>query len=285
MKCYYLSMKIKILNYIPWILMLLSLYIHYKHKIDAIQMRKPLQNHSKIAFATVASPAFCMGAVVLGHTLRKYHGDNYSYLCLVTYDVNERWKNILSQWWTVVPVREPKPHYWYRRSWMKLELWTFTEFEKLVYLDSDTIVTTSIGELFNEPELSCVPDSNPPQICNTGVLVLTPNMTTYNQMLLESGKPWMSHPPGDQGFINAFFKKFNPLPFNYNVPRLADSSFDEAYNDGSVKVVHFVCKKPWKCGREKVNDCGCGAFHLNQHWFDLWDEACKDHECWESWKE
>ena len=239
----------------------------------------------KYAFATVTTPAFCMGAVALAQSLIDHHGDKYDYLCLVTKDVNKQWRSVLSQWWRVVEVPEYKPGFTYRRSWIKLNLWTFTEYEKIVYLDTDTLVFAPLDELFDANELSCVADTEPPQICNTGVLVLTPSMKTYHDMVKKSKSPFMNKPPGDQGFINAYFGGFNPLPSVYNVPRIDTPGFSKYYRQNKIKVVHFVCKKPWKCGREGVSYCGCGEPELNKVWFQVFDKACQNHTCLETWKE
>jgi glycogenin glucosyltransferase len=53
----------------------------------------------------------------------------------------------------------------------------------------------------------------------------------------------------------------------------------------TVKIVHMVCKKPWKCGREGVAYCGCGYPSLNEVWWRTWDEACAGRQCLETWKE
>ena len=95
----------------------------------------------------------------------------------------------------------------------------------------------------------------------------------------------MNNPPGDQGFINAYFGTYHPLPPLYNVPRLDTSGFTEYYSKNQIKIVHFVCKKPWKCGREGVSYCGCGEPHLNVVWYQIFDKACANHTCIESWSE
>lgn len=278
-------MELDFYLFAPFAIISACVFVYLQATTDPTNGTPLLTNQSKYAFATVTSPAFCMGAIALGHTLRKYNGDNYSYLCIVTSDVNEKWRRILSQWWRVVEQPEPRPHLWYRRSWIKLKLWTFTEYEKIIYLDTDTLTFSRMDELFDKPELSCVPDLNPAQICNTGVLVLKPNMSTYHDMIKKSKYERMNHPPGDQGFINAYFGKFNPIEAKYNLPRIADTGFGKAYKDGIMKVAHFVCKKPWKCGRAKMNECGCGYPEFNRIWYETFDEACKDHECWENWDE
>ena len=271
--------------FFPILIGFTSLYLVYLNHITHEIIPPKRKANSSYAFATITTPAFCMGAVALGHSLHKYHHNKYDYLCLVTKDVNATWRRILSQWWRVEEVEEAKPQKDYRRSWIKLWLWGFEEYKKIVYLDTDTLVFAPIDILFKEKELSCVPDLACPQICNTGLIVLEPNLETMKKMFISSKNEYMVLPPGDQGFINAFFNEFNPLPVEYNALRTQRTGFGQFWREKRIKVVHFVCKKPWKCGREGVEYCGCGYPELNVVWFEIFDEACKDKECMETWKE
>ena len=239
----------------------------------------------RMAFATLATPAFAMGAVVLGHTLRKHHGNKYDMVCLVSPDVNETWRSILKQWWTVRPVPEYKPGGAARRSWTKLKLWTLTEYKKVVYFDTDVLVLKPVDKLFEYPELSCASDPDPPQICNTGVFVLEPSLKTYQAMDNMVRVDRVRKGIGDQASINAFFGGFTPIPPAYNLARVAGSGLGDMLKRDEARVIHFVCKKPWKCGREGVKTCGCGYQKLNEVWWATWDEACQDHQCVECWYE
>jgi glycogenin glucosyltransferase len=226
-----------------------------------------------------------MGAVVLGHTLRKHHGDKYDRVCLITADVNSTWQEILAQWWILRPVPEYKPMMHFRRSWNKFRMWDMIEYRKIVYLDTDTYVMQPIDELFDYPQLSCTCDANPPQICNTGVLVIEPQEGLFAKMDQMGRVEAVRRGIGDQSSINAFFKGFTPLPAKYNAVRSIEAGFGELWHRGAIKVVHFICKKPWKCGREGMDWCGCGYTEFNQVWWDTWDEACRGRRCMESWAE
>jgi glycogenin glucosyltransferase len=93
------------------------------------------------------------------------------------------------------------------------------------------------------------------------------------------------HGVGDQSFINSFFGSFTPISAIYNTPRTSTIGIGQYLQKNLTKIVHMVCKKPWKCGREGVSYCGCGYPSLNVVWWKNWDEACKDHLCMETWKE
>ncbi|KAH0785145.1 glycosyl transferase [Histomonas meleagridis] len=224
-----------------------------------------------------------MGAVALAHTLQKYHGEKYGMLCLVTPDVNNTWVEILQQWWEVIKVPNFKPKSNFRRSWAKLFLWDQIQYDKLVYFDSDILIFNPVDELFQYPQLSCASDPSPPQICNTGVLVIEPKSGLLNRMQAASKIDGNVMGIGDQAFINFFFNGFTPLPPKFNILRIQTRGLSFAIKNNLTKAVHYVCKKPWKCGRQET--CGCGYPSFNQKWWDIWDEACANHKCIESWSE
>jgi glycogenin glucosyltransferase len=247
--------------------------------------RPPPPLDGRYAFATVVTPAFAMGAVVLGHTLSVHHGDRYERICLVSVDLNATWRAVLSQWWTLISPPEYRPMVHFRRSWTKFRLWNMTEYRKIIYLDTDTFVLQPIDELFDYPQLSCACDPNPPQICNTGVIVIEPREGLFAEMDQLARVEAVRIGVGDQSSINAFFRGFTPLPTKYNAARTIEPGLGDLMNRGVLKVIHFVCKKPWKCGREGVEYCGCGYPELNQLWWDTWDKACAGKKCLESWEE
>jgi glycogenin glucosyltransferase len=269
----------------PLLVIALAVTLHVSLKSKRLLKPAQSQGATEHAFATLATPAFCMGTVAIGHTLRKLHGEKYDLICLVTPDVNDTWVTILSQWWRVIQVPNYKPYPAFRRSWAKLHLWDRTEYRKIVYLDTDLVILGNLDELFEYSMLSCVSDSMPPQICNTGVMVIEPGQGLFAEMKAAVIARQLFQGVGDQGFINAFFDGFTALHPKYNIPRTQTPGLGRYLRVGKAKIVHMVCKKPWKCGREGVSYCGCGYPSLNQLWWDIWDEACKNHLCMETWKE
>ena len=270
---------------LPFVVLMGTLWVHSDLNSMDSNLKKETVKGNKFGFATVSTPAFAMGAVVLGHLLEKYHGDRFDRICLVTPDVNETWRNILGQWWKVIPVKEFKPYVSFRRSWTKLHLWDQIEYKKLVYLDTDLLVLGDLSELFNYSQLSCAYDTNPPQICNTGVVILEPQEGMFEKMKHAIYEKKLYEGIGDQGFINSFFGSFTPIHPSYNVPRISGTGLGDQMKRNVTKIVHYVCKKPWKCGREGRAYCGCGYKRLNYVWWEHWDEACANKQCIESWKE
>jgi glycogenin glucosyltransferase len=278
-------MGITPLDFAPFLVIALTVIMHLSLRTKRLISKDPRNPSSTKAFATLATPAFCMGAVAIGHQLRKFHGSQYDLICLVTPDVNATWVAILSQWWRVVRVPNYTPYPRFRRSWAKLYLWDRTEYQKVVYMDADVLILGPLDELFEFPMLSCASDPLPPQICNSGVLVLEPEEGLMEEMKQVAREKRLFQGIGDQGFINAFFEGFTPLPPKFNTARTHSLGLGDFLERNETRIVHMVCKKPWKCGREGVSYCGCGYPALNEVWWSVWDEACEGRVCMESWRE
>lgn len=84
----------------------------------------------------------------------------------------------------------------------KLNLWNLTQYEKVVYLDADTLVFENSDELF-QCEDFCAVFINP-CIFNSGVMVLKPSQQIYEDML-QHLQDLPSYDGADQGFLNSYF--------------------------------------------------------------------------------
>lgn len=156
----------------------------------------------------------------------------------------------------------------------KVQLFGLTEFDKLVYVDSDMLILDNIDELFDKPHMSAVaagrslfPDWNR---LNSGLMVIEPDrdlpgaITASLQKALDELSVRDAVGLGDQDLINAFYSTW---------PTSEELHLDEGYNvfqshldgyvqqhgyhvaDGQtqqgrrVKIVHFVGRvKPWMSG-------------------------------------
>ncbi|KAJ1481344.1 hypothetical protein T484DRAFT_2731750 [Baffinella frigidus] len=86
-----------------------------------------------------------------------------------------------------------------------------------------------------------------------------------------------SYDDGDQGFLNAFFsQEWDRLPYTYNFMK-SKTGNPEAYywlldsQWWSIKVVHMVGVKPWKCSR--FRDCGGFPERVIGRLWALWWDA------------
>ncbi|KAJ2159486.1 glycogenin glucosyltransferase [Coemansia sp. RSA 552] len=154
----------------------------------------------------------------------------------------------------------------------KIGVWSLTEYERVAFLDADTLVLGSIDSLLeadpqadirpnggmqNEGLLAAAPDLGWPDCFNSGVFVAKPAKATHArllQLLSTDG----SFDGGDQGLLNTYFGDWaradhtRRLPFAYNATSTSFYSYAPAFARfaDSIKVVHFVgTRKPWRWAR------------------------------------
>jgi glycogenin len=169
-------------------------------------------------------------------------------------------------------------------AFTKINLWRQTQFKKIVYIDADVVALRAPDELFDTTEqFAAASDIGWPDIFNTGVMVLKPDMGTYwaLQTLASSGD---SFDGADQGLINQYYehKSWRRLPFTYNCTPSASYQYEPAYryHKSQISMVHFIgAGKPWSKGREAINK-GSGAYkELLNRWWAVYDTHYKSPVC------
>lgn len=151
----------------------------------------------------------------------------------------------------------------------KLYMWGLTQFDKIVFLDSDMIVTKNIDHLFTRKPFSAAlagvffPTCENIRILNSGLLVVEPDNEIKDRMIELSKTliPEMTAkglPLGDQDIINAYFPDWFEhkdliLDDGYNLYahylqsyiRHSGYSFDPAKGK-PIYIIHYVgVEKPW----------------------------------------
>ncbi|CAK0882626.1 unnamed protein product [Prorocentrum cordatum] len=121
----------------------------------------------------------------------------------------------------VMPLLEVElpPHYKFdfdhwRYAYWKLQIWTLTDYEKLIWLDADSILYRSVDWLFQESwmwaqrdDWFCVGEQN--AMCS-GIMLLFPSVDDYNGLLDYASSADM--PKGDQQLIWEGVDGFLPRP-------------------------------------------------------------------------
>ena len=162
------------------------------------------------------------------------------------------------------------------KHYAKLTVWTLTEYRRIVYLDSDTVVYANIDELFHCGKFCAAYWHS--DLFNGGVLVVKPDVLEYRKLISMVG----TYPSYDGGqFLNYYYHSllFAPM-FNASKPddqeepmRLpAGYNFDVGqyyvYADHTTrfKVLHHTLGsvKPWKWWTYPF-------FDLNWYWVELRD--------------
>lgn len=149
---------------------------------------------------------------------------------------------------------------------------TWQGFDKVVFLDADTLVLRRIDHLFrlsDDPRFAAAPDTGWPDAFNSGVMLLKPSVSTFESMR-EFARSTGSWDGADQGLLNDFFGNeqgmdddttseaaapgggWKRLSFRYNVTSHGGYTFVPAYQryGSSINVVHFIGQsKPWNMPR------------------------------------
>jgi glycogenin glucosyltransferase len=159
-------------------------------------------------------------------------------------------------------------------AFTKINLWKQTQFRKIVYIDADVVAYRAPDELFDiSHPFSAAPDIGWPDLFNTGVMVLTPDIGEY-YALLAMAERGISFDGADQGLLNMHFKNnYNRLSFTYNVTPSAHYQYIPAYRhfQSSINMVHFIgSDKPWFQGRDAHT--GSGPFNeMMGRWWAVYD--------------
>ncbi|TVY30080.1 Glycogenin-1 [Lachnellula hyalina] len=164
-------------------------------------------------------------------------------------------------------------------TFTKITLWKQLQFRKIVYVDADIVALRAPDELFDLPHaFSAAPDIGWPDIFNTGLMVLTPNMGDY-YALLAMAQRGISFDGADQGLLNMHFKNtFNRLSFTYNVTPSAHYQYLPAYRhfQSSISMAHFIgTAKPWTEGRE-ANKGSTPYDEMVGRWWAVYDRHFRE---------
>lgn len=207
---------------------------------------------------------YAPGAEALGASLAG-SGSTVPRVAMVTADVPERCRAALARAGfslrEVAPIANPHPagdHLYPRFASVltKLRAWELTEFDKVVFLDADTIVLHNIDDLFERPAFAAAPDFFVPDQFNSGAMVLAPSRETFAGML-EVLASTPSYDGGDQGFLNRFFSNWYTLPSAHRLPAeynmhhfvyqflVSHPSLYQHFAD-RVRIVHYTLQKPWQ---------------------------------------
>lgn len=145
----------------------------------------------------------------------------------------------------------------WNRTFDKLYVWTLTEYDKVVYLDSDMQVVRNIDFLFEKPHMSAViaDQWNEPGLkkLNSGLIVIEPNLEEFDGMkqLWESGAINLKN-VGDQDIIRAYYLNWEAKEELHLPPGL--NVFYSEVSAGIIKkkdvqpvsVIHYIgSRKPW----------------------------------------
>ncbi|KAG8159443.1 hypothetical protein KVR01_011104 [Diaporthe batatas] len=243
------------------------------------------QNGEDAYVTLLLSDTYLPGALVLAHSLRDA-GTPKKLAVMVTLDsvsaeVITQLKAVFDYVIPVPRVRNAKPANLYlmnradlHSAFTKINLWKQTQFRRIVYIDADVVAYRAPDELFDlDHPFSAAPDIGWPDLFNTGVMALRPNLGDY-YALVAMAERGISFDGADQGLLNMHFKNnYNRLSFTYNVTPSGHYQYVPAYRhfQSSINMVHFIgSDKPWALGRQ-ASSGGSPYDEMLGRWWAVYD--------------
>ena len=112
---------------------------------------------------------------------------------------------------------------YHRHNLNKLHLWTWTEYEKIIFIDADVVCKGSLAEMWQMPgDFSAAPDVwwniLTDSRFNSGVVVFRPSVDTFHDMVKKVSDPRYHKPnDADQAFLQEYYRfRYFGLPYKYN---------------------------------------------------------------------
>ena len=253
---------------------------------------------SKEAIATLLTTDnkdYLRGALVLGSSVRSFDSSR-DMVCLVTKAVPTEWHASLAvAGWTVKVVEEVEEFWWGHSSecsnfadhqgerWghmaTKLRLWELTQYNRIMYLDADTVLTSPVSEIFETVTTFAAEKPRFHSHFNAGVLMLSPSEKVFKE-LLALGQQKHTKMFGnlidctEQGLLNSYFNGEKGREVTKLAVGRADVKADWNAETGAPFAVHWithVCPKPWTVAdnAEKMeSDCDPMVY---DYWARIWD--------------
>ncbi len=151
--------------------------------------------------------------------------------------------------------------YWIN-TFDKFYVFELTDYDKIVYLDSDMYITRNIDELFDYPHMTAViagKDMYKQWVeIGSGMMVIVPEENMVEKFMKTLKETKFTKDVGDQDVIEAYFNwkdKNLAISENYNLfANYIDYYINELnYRVDQIGVIHFIgSKKPWMYSEEEV---------------------------------
>jgi len=162
-------------------------------------------------------------------------------------------------------------------DYAKYEIFSLTEFKKIIFLDSDTIILGNIDYLIDFKEsFGCVRELFIDQY-NTGVMVigneyLNPKIT---EDLINLTNVYGITEHLDQDIINNYFiDVITPIPLEYNYLKIYSKQiFQNTGLPDYIKIIHYVVKKPWQ--QKPLVILEEGTLWTERYWFEYYSKVLK----------
>ncbi|MEQ8691355.1 MAG: glycosyltransferase family 8 protein [Pseudomonadales bacterium] len=140
-------------------------------------------------------------------------------------------------------------------NFSKLRLWQLTQYQRVVFLDADTLVVRNIDRLFDYPEFCGAPNLYESLAdmhrLNSGVFVARPDLASFDAMLAALDTADAVWRRTDQTFLETYFADWHGLPYTYNTLQYVYFNLPQLWHWPSIRVVHYQYEKPWMADHPK----------------------------------
>ena len=187
----------------------------------------------------LSTDSYLNGVLVLATNLRALNS-KYELLCLINEKISKasieylEYFNIEYKLLNKLNYKSVSEGFIWKNTFDKLNVFSLTEYEKVVYLDSDMLILENIDHLFNQPPITMT--SNLPyakESNNSCIMIIEPNKKDYEGLLnkMQEFDQRKRDKIGDQDIINAYFKdKVKILDESYNMMRFISKNKKQYYD-------------------------------------------------------
>jgi len=232
-----------------------------------------VRNHKKYAVVSMltSTDEYVRGMKVLGASIQQQmadYSDDFDMLLLVIHnsipddgvlqDVTRVGGWTICDVPRIAPPDERRVFYRFKDQFTKLALFSWDEYERIVYLDGDTLVMGKFHELFKLPPekpFAAVRDWNRghwDEGFNMGVFSIKPSWTEFNR-LLEQKNIMLDYElsMSEQGYLQALYRSnWTELEFKYNanvaiyLQNRQEPNFWRA-RERDIRIMHYTWEKPF----------------------------------------
>lgn len=140
-------------------------------------------------------------------------------------------------------------------NFLKLRCWELTQYEKIVFLDADTVVVRNVDRLFEYPAFGAAPNLYQELEdfgrMNSGVFVARPSAAEFERLLAQLDAPGAFWRRTDQTFLEAMFPDWCVLPHWYNTLQYLFFNQPQLWIPERIGIIHYQYEKPWMAEHAK----------------------------------
>lgn len=206
-----------------FLLIIFVVFVNYSNATTVTVQEHEFQKKNNCAIVTLIyesrlkDDGFIFGAQTLGYSLL-LSKTKHNMVALVTEQVSDNDKTDLGRaGWNIKTIKAIKNHHQeynpkYDYIFSKLQIFSLSEYDRVVYLDADMLVTENIDALCTCTGNYCAVVEN--TFFNSGMMVVEPNEVLFYDLIKKTTE-LHSYSNNDQGFLNNFFWDTRKCPF-YN---------------------------------------------------------------------